>query len=369
MLLILIITALAIKIDGEPECYDDGSFIIPLKADSEKYTYTKEIKVTVDGKSLKGTWSNDKIKLTANSIDKYATFTGLEDQLIEKKTYTIKLDYKLRTESFEEDEEMTFDLECPGLFFTCNRLGIKINDCLTSKTGKFTSNIEIYGLEQSAKGKMDPLEVIDFLLDTQILYKDIDGLTSKKGSLPEGATVVKVSDNKYLVESNFPKYTTNHVTTMKVIFNDNLKRPCNPVDYSDVIFTNQKECVYKETEEDRELMTKEDQEKQKLIEEQSKLILEKSVEEKIKSLETKKFEIENELSKLYIQTGRNSEESEENKVEEKKQESMNTGYSVKESSGLTKKQGRLKIMSFFMIGVIALGGLLLFYLYREGYFY
>lgn len=330
--LLLIFSVSAIKVNNAA-CYDDGSFEITLKANSEKYAYTKEMIVSADNKKIKGTWDNDKIRLTSSADEKYATFTGLENQLVEEKEYSMKILYKLRTEESEEDSEINFSLKCPGLVFTCHKMSIKIKECLTSKSGKFTSILDIHGLEQSEKGKMDPIKVIGYILNTQLLYKDINGFTSKRGSLPEGAIIKKIAEDQYQIEANFPKYTTNHVKQIWVKFNDELKKPCNPLNYPNAIFSDKKDCEYKETEEDI-------------------------------------------LAELKEGVGEPTEPVNEQPEQEEKtdlSEAKKTGYSVKESvnagEGSPKKKERLNIMLFSLLGVIIIGGILLSYLYKQGYFY
>jgi len=372
--LLLVYSASAIKVENT-ECRDDGSFEITLKANSDKYAYTKEMIMSADGKRVKGSWDNDQIRLTSSASDKYATFSGLENQLREKKNYAMKIIYKLRTETSEEDAELTFDIECPGLLFTCKKIGIRVNDCLTSKSGKFTSNMDIYGLEQSERAKLDPFEVIDFILDAQILYRDINDRVSKRGSLPKDAVIKKVAENKYLIEANFDKYTTNHAKYMWVKFNDNLPRVCNPSDYPDIVLTYKKECEYKETEED---WLAEQEEKEDLVLGSLPTILEEtpveqlrdSVYNEINELEAKRAQIESRLNELYQKKDEIST-VDESSAEEIQEEPKNTGYSIKSSDieGSSKKADRLKILLVFLFGVIVVGGVLLTYLYKQGYFY
>lgn len=364
IILLLAFSVSAIKVH-ESGCYDDGSLKITLKANSEKDAYTKDMTILADEKRVKGSWDNTKLTLREPN-SKSATFTGIENQLVEKKVYSIKISYKERLGEAVEDAELGFDLECPGLLFTCEKLGIKIKDCVTSKTGKFTSNLDIYGLEQSKEGGMDPLKVIDYVLETQILYKDIFDYVSKKGSLPKGATITKTAENQYLIEANFDKYTTNHVKTMWAGFNNNLVRPCDPAKYSNIILSYKQGCEYKETEEDIVTWQKEQEEKQNLITGSLPEIknpveeLKKSLAEEIYELELKRTEIEAKLNELYEQR---EEQSQEEAEEEKP-----TGYSIKESDSSNKKT-QLKIMLISLSAVILIGGALLAYLYKEGYFY
>lgn len=365
IILLLAFSVSAIKV-YETECYDDGSIKLTLKANSEKDAYTKDMIILADEKRVKGSWDNTKLTLRETN-SKYATFTGLENQLIEKKSYAIKISYKERLGEAVEDAELSFDLECPGLLFTCEKLGIKIKDCVTSKTGKFSANLDIYGLEQSKEGEMDPLKVIDYVLETQILYKDISNHVSKKGSLPKGATITKTADNQYLIEANFGKYTTNHVETMWTGFNNNLVRPCDPTKYPSIILSYKQGCEYKETEEDVITWQKEQEEKQNLITgslpEIKKPVeeLKKSLAEEIYGLELRRTEIETKLNELYKQR-------EEQSPEEEKEEEKPTGYSIKES-GSSNKKTQLKIMLVSLLAVILIGGSLLAYLYKRGYFY
>lgn len=374
-LLVLLHSVSAIKVN-EAQCYDDGSIKIVLKANNEKEVYTKDIYITADDKRVKGSWEGEKLTILSGYDEKLATFTGIENQLTEQKTYSIKLAYKeIIGGSTIQDAELTFNLECPGLIFTCKRLGIKINDCLTSKRGKFTANLDIYGLEQSEKGTMDPMKVIDYMLETQILYKDINGYTSKLGSLPYGATITKTSPNQYVVEAEFDKYTTNHAKNMWANFNSNMVKQCKPSQYPDIILSSKKQCAYKETEEDMQAEKEEakEQETQSTTTQPKELPIDQlivNMYNEINDLETKKTQIEGRLNELY------QKRSELNELQGAKEEESKTGYSVKEPASQkeptpseAKKKSQLKILLLLLAMVIVIGGGLLGYLYRQGYFY
>ncbi|MDP2907187.1 MAG: hypothetical protein Q8O03_04565 [Nanoarchaeota archaeon] len=347
------------------KCFDDGSFNIVLKANSGIDAYTNTMVVSTGDKTLKGIWDNDVLKLT--SAQKMATFTGRENQLLEKKTYPIKINYKEGPPDAMVDAELTFDLECPGLSFSCERLGIKINDCTTSKRGDFNANLEIYGMEQSENAMLDPLKVVEYTLETQILYKDINGYTSKKGSLPLGATIKKTGDNKYSIEAQFDKYTTNHARNMWVKFNNMLPRTCSPIEYSDIILSHRQVCTYVETEGDF-IADKQEAEQQpglsltpKKWEEMPPEELRNAVSQEISDLETKKSDIETRLNELYNKrTGLGNAEEESKST---------TGYSIKESKSEAAKKSQLKILLLFLFITVTVGGSLLAYLYKEGYFY
>ncbi len=344
LLLAYPISALRVIFEGDEvtQCFDDGSLNIVLKANDEKDAYTKTMIVSTGDKTLKGIWDNDVLKLT--STEKIATFTGRENQLLEKKTYPIKINYKEGPPDAMVDAELTFDLECPGLSFSCERLGIKINDCMTSKRGDFNANLEIYGMEQSENAMLDPLKVIDYTLETQILYKDVNGYTSKKGSLPLGEVIKKTGENKYSVEAQFDKYTTNHVMNMWVKFNNRLPRPCSPAEYSDIILSHRQECKYVETEEDF-IADKKEAEQQSGIsltpkkwEEMPPEELKDAVSKEISDLETKKSDIETRLNELY------NKRTELGNVEEETKST--TGYSIKESKSEAAKKSQIKTLLF-----------------------
>jgi len=344
--LLLIFSASAIKIvEEETKCLDDGSIELVLKANSGKDAYTNDMTILAEGRNIKGKWEGEKISLS--QLYKEATFKSRENRLVEPRTYSLQLLYKETTDGInKEDAELTFDLECPGLFFTCEQLSVKIEECVTSLTGKFKAYMSIYGMEQSVKGTMDPLEVIDYDLNAKILYKDINGYTSKRGSMPAGATVTKLGPGKYLIASEFDEYTTNHVTDMIVRFNDQLKRPCNPADYPEAIFSNKATCDYRETEDD--------------IEADEDLLAKYREEEK----EPEKIETVEELVEEFL------EESEEGILEGTNEESMTTGNSVKEQITVQeRKKNQLKVLITILFSVLIIGGVLLSYLYKQGYFY
>ncbi len=367
LLLAFSISAIRVVNEGEEitQCFDDGSLQIVLKANNNKDAYTKTMIVTADDKTIKGTWDNSILSLTS-SADKQAIFTGKENQLIEAKTYLIKINFKEGPSTAMTDAELTFDLECPGLLFSCQRLGIKINDCMTSKRGDFETNLEIYGLEQSENAKLDPLKVIDYTLETQILYKDIDGYTSKKGSLPLGAAIQKTGNNKYNIKAQFDKYTTNHVKNMWVKFNNRLPTTCSLVQYPEITLSHRQACKYVETKEDF-IADKKEAEQQTTIsltpkkwEDMPPEELRQAVFKEITDLESKKSEIDTRLNELY---------NKKNELEKTKDDSTSTGYSIKEPQAESGKKSQLKILLLFLLIVVGVGGSLLAYLYKEGYFY
>lgn len=379
-LLLLILTSLllvssvsALKVvweadvsEGEDatECFDDGSFTIVLDANNNKDVYTKNIAIIIDSKTMKGTWDSEKLTLT-NALYKKAIFKGVENQLLETKSYPVKIAYKEGPEF--TDAELNFDLECPGLLFTCEKLGLKVNDCMTSKRGEFNANLEIYGLEQSENAMLDPLKVVEYILDTQILYKDVNGYTSKNGNLPEGATIKKTGDNKYLIEAQFDKYTTNHVKSMIARFNDQLPRPCNPAKYPGIILSHRQECKYVETEQDFIADQQEAEQEPKISltpkkwEEMPPEELREAVSKEISDLETKKSDIETRLNELYNKRTKLGEAEEDPE--------STTGYSIKDSKSEAAKKSQLKVLLLFLSITLVVGGSLLAYLYKEGYFY
>lgn len=254
--------------------------------------------------------------------------------------------------------------------FSCKRLGIKINDCTTSKREKFAANLDIYGLEQSQQGALDPLKVIEYILETQILYKDIDGYTSKRGSLPAGATIKKTGENKYLIEAEFGNYTTNHVKSMFARFNDKLPSPCNPTKYPELTLSHRQDCTYKETEEDftadkQEQQQEETQANPPKFEEMPVEQQIATIFNDISQLESKKSEIETKLNDLYQKRDELSKDTSTGDEDVEK-----TGYSVKEpKKEVSSKKSQLNTLLIFLSITVVAGGLLLGYLYKEGYFY
>ncbi|MBM3200000.1 hypothetical protein FJZ53_03600 [Candidatus Woesearchaeota archaeon] len=372
--MVLSMLLLACSVDAikvyDTQCYDDGSFKITLRANNEKDAYTSSMTLTADEKNIKGEWIGDRLTLTS-STEKEAVFEGSENQLVEAKSYAMKLLYKEGSESAEA--ELSFELQCPGLLFTCKRLGVKINDCLTSKSGLFEANLDIYGLEQSEKANLDPIKALEYIVDTMMLYKDINGYTSKRGSLPVGSTITKTGDGKYKISAQFDKYTTNRVTSLLARFNDNqLPTICSPVKYPGVILSHRQDCKYEQTQADIEAEKKARQQEKETASESvwtfatvnlDKLPPEKlreSLETEIKSLEDKKYKLDTKLNELY---------SKRNTLDQKeKEEAEKTGYTPLSKSDSAKKS-QLNTLLMVLLGVVVLGGGLLGLLYKEGYFY
>jgi len=361
MFFVIVSSVSAIKVE-KSSCDNDGSFEITLKANTNEYAETDDITITADGTKIKGSWDKSVIKMGADANEKQSIFKAEENQLVEEKDYTIKISYTGITESFESEKELDLELECPGLVFSCNRIGLEIEECFTTKSGRFTANLNIHGLEQSKEADLDPFDVIDYDLETQMLYKDINGYTSKKGNLIEGSNIMKIQDNTYAIKGSFPKYTTNYVKKMIVRFNDNLPRACIPTDYPDLILSDVKQCEYRQFEEEEEEEETgipegffEKPEPEEIVEEE---IPEEFAEEPPEEELNEKLEQE-------LDEGNTQDEP----VEETS-ESLNTGYIVAEdSSGTAKKKARLKVLVFSLLGVMIVSGALLSYLYKEGYFY
>lgn len=317
LFLLIVFSVSAVRLETA-ECFDDGRIEVTIKAGGS-IAYTNQISVFAEGKNLKGSWDKNFISLT-DPQNKKSTFISLENYLTGERSYQMTVYYTEKIdEETTQDGEFTFDLECPGLIFTCEKVGLKLNDCVSSKRGKITANMNIYGLEQSPGLNLDPLKVLDFKLRAQILYRDINGVVSKIGGLPEGAKITRVAENKYLVEAYFNKYTTNRVHDIQVNFNDKLTRPCSPINYPGGIFGDKISCTYVETEDDK-------------LDEKNEKEMAKAEEEAYR----------------------------------------NTGFSVIEDEApddKARKKGQLKTLMWILLGSLLIGGVLLYYLYEEGYFY
>lgn len=312
----------------DAQCYEDGSFKIEIMANSEDVIYMSDIILSAENRKVKGAWNNDRIWLTDSAANKYATFTGIEDQLILAEPYTIKIDYKMTKEDLTKiPKTETFELECPGLLFTCNRLSLNLKSCETSEGGKFTAQIEVMGLEQSERRKLDPVKVIDYILDADQYYKDITGRTGKRGSLPQGYTIERIKDYTYKISYSF--IDGNFIKDMWVKFNDNLPKQCNPSDYPQLQFSSKKECKHG-------VVTEEE-------------ILEEMDIEKIRE--------------------KYKEQITEKKEEQKEEPTQNpAGYSIKDAEITSQagKKSQLKLLGLILLGVIIVGGSAVFYFYKQG---
>ncbi len=221
-------------------CKNDGSFFIDLKAENKTPIYTSNITIRSGDAVLTGEWSSLYIKKSETSSREYATFTSEEDLLVEKKRYPLSIDYYLG----DEQKSAESYVDCPGLVFTCKRLGIEIERCYTMNN-EFNAYLVIKGLEQSEQSVMDPKAVVSYQLEVSGRYLDIDGIRTSKGSLPLGYRLTKDTKDRYFLSHSFED---NYVKKLWVGYNTEMPWSCSKDDYPEIAFYDYKECTIKKAE-------------------------------------------------------------------------------------------------------------------------
>jgi hypothetical protein len=239
--------------------------------------------------------------------------------LTSKRPYPINIEYKLTQEDgTKTDETQSLGIECPGVIFTCEELNISIESC-ENQGDLFRAVLNVKGLEQSKEAMMGLLQVVDFQLETENKYKDMDGKETSKGTLPEKAQAVRLEKDKYVIRYEFSSKNPNTVKILRASYNTNLKYPCDTEKYPEVKFYDSIEC--KRVEATQEVEPKKD---------------------------------------VAIQTQAVKEQSKETQTETKK-----TADQIIQQE--PKNYKPLAVISMILVGVLGFGGIILSYLYRRGY--
>ncbi|MFH1210841.1 MAG: hypothetical protein V1645_02900 [archaeon] len=315
IMLILAISVNAIEV-YDKECKNDGSIRLLLKADSKSTVYMTDVKVMYGQEEMKGDWDNQYITKSDTAKREYAEFQSYGSYLKEKKTYRINIEYQETGEDGEKTSRTdTLEIGCPGLVFSCNGLGIKIESC-TNSDELFRAVITAKGLEQSQEAKMDVKTAVDFLLEAENKYKDITGKEGSRGAVPEKAQVISPEKDKYVLRYEWEG--SNNIKTMRVGYNEDLTARCKPEEYPEIKFYDRMDCTTEET----------------TIKEEKK-----------------------EETPIATQA-----------VKETKQE---PAQKTKTADDILQEQPKnyrpLAIVSMILVGVLGFGGIILSYLYRRGY--
>lgn len=315
ILLILATSASAIEL-YDKVCNDDGSLKLVLKANDKSKVYTQDVEVRVGQTAMPGTWDINFITQSSSSVREYATYQSKGNILTAERSYPINVLYKaIQQDGSTKEESMPFEVECPGLLFSCENLNITMESCETQSSGLFRAVILIGGLEQSQKAKMDVMQVVDFAMEAENKYVDTTGKETSRGTLPQKAQVLRTEKDKYVVRYEFSSKKNNTVKTLWAGYNNNLKYNCQQDKYPEVKFYDRIECQKEE---------------------------EQQTEEEKESEETTPV-------------------NEEPSPEEKKKTSEEI------LAGQHKNYKPLAIVSIILVAVLGVGGIVLSYLYKRGY--
>ncbi len=321
---IIIILILTLGVNAleiyDKECKNDGSLRVVVKGDSKAKVYTSEIEVKVGQIAMPGSWDTNYVTRSTTAAREYSTYQSEANILTAKRSYPINVEYK----ETQEDGSKTigtapFEIECPGLVFSCKNLNITILSCENQEDGLFRSSIHISGLEQSEIAKMDVMQVVDFIIEAENKYKDMTGKETARGTLPYKAQVIRIEKDEYVVRYEFSSKNNNTVKTLWAGYNNNLKYTCKQVQYPEVKFYDKVECVKQETAQ----------------------------------------QTEPEEEKVDTQTETEKEQPKETQKPTKKAEQI-----IQEQP---KNYKPLAIVSIILIVVLSVGGIILSYLYKRGY--
>jgi len=304
----------------DKECKNDGSLKLVVKADSKNVLYTKDIEVRLGNTAMQGSWDRIDIVKSTTAARGYSTFQSEENILTAKRPYPINLIYKMTNEDGSEGyETKSFEVECPGLEFSCKNLNITIQSCENQEGGFFRAVLFIGGLEQSERAKMDINQVVDFMLETENKYKDTTGKETTRGTLPYKSQVIRMQKDMHVVRYEFSSKNMNTVKNIWAGYNNNMRYQCKQDKYPSVKFYDKIDCTIPQVT----------QEEQK---------------------EEYEVEIETEAVRQTPQQNEENQKTAEQILQEK-----------------PKNYKPLAIVSIILILVLAVGGIILSYLYKRGY--
>lgn len=329
LVLVFSLTANALEV-YDKQCKSDGSLKLILKADNKAKVYTDNIQVKVGNNLMVGSWDPLYITQSDKSSREYATFQSEENVLTVKRSYPLSITYlSVYDEGNKSLETKSFEVECPGLVFSCKEMNISIESCGTSKDWLFRSVISIKGLEQSDAAKMSVLDVVDFVLDAENKYKDMSGKETSKGGLPLSSEVVRLDKDKYVLRYEFSSKKNNTINSLWVGFNKDLRFPCNFDKYPEVKPYDKVDCS-RESDEDAGLSVEP-------VETPPK------AEPSAKSSEVK------------------------DEIPQKSLANPNTKSADQILENQPKNYKSLVIITIVLVVVISIGGIVLSYLYKRGY--
>ena len=235
-LLVLALIVASLPVSGAflygSECREDGSFQFTVQGDEDAKAETEPIVLKVEGKEVYGAWDRAFFRKSSESKKAFATFTGEENQLLQKKSYLALMEYALNFENGTEDQrEISFTLDCPGLVYTCKQLGLELTSC-TNEEGAVRAELLLTGLQQSPQATMVPEKVLDFQFVMKERYKDIRGASSREGSLPEKYQILHLGTDQYVMRA--PLEDGNWAESLLVMLNEDLYKPCPASLYPDM---------------------------------------------------------------------------------------------------------------------------------------
>lgn len=213
VIVLLISPAYALRV-YDSECDKSGKATLTFEATSEDDVIATEnitLKGT-DGKIIYGTWARKDIKKSDSRDRQYVDFVTDEGVFNESKSYTINA-------YFNEDDQnktISYTFDCPGLFFTCSLLDVKVLECYNDNN-LFNAEFYVGGLDNQGYGKRIDIENgLHYSVKTTNNYVDVNGKSSKNGNLPENVEIVSKGNGLYSITYEFP--SQNNVERFSVAY-------------------------------------------------------------------------------------------------------------------------------------------------------
>ncbi|MDD5254359.1 MAG: hypothetical protein PHG05_04670 [Candidatus Nanoarchaeia archaeon] len=246
-LLMLIPSVLAVDVLDvyTAECNNKGSIEVKFYITQEDY------KVSIDSMNLKindvlfeGNWSNDRyLKKGEDSSKENAIAIYPEGTFSKNQMYTGILKYTQEslegaTKGNKEEKTLSFYVDCPGLQFTCENLGLEVKSCVNTLNG-FEADLVMKGMEQSPAFNIDPKEDIKYYFKAELPYEQVNGANTKQGDLPKQYTLKRVSEGNYKLKFNIG---TNKINEMYIQYKD-FPVPCPESQYPAVRFYSHLACT------------------------------------------------------------------------------------------------------------------------------
>lgn len=183
-------------------CYKDGSLRLKVYSEDNKISvddvnviarYRDRFGLIISKFEVNGSWDKDYIS------DEGSVFKSKDAQINFPGDYDIILEYKEGVNK----KIMSWELNCVGLIFSCELINVDIKNCTNVDNKYFSLLVELSGINQSIARQIDIFEDVSYGVVAENNYKDIKGLFSNKGSLPEDIKIDKINENLYLFSKEF----------------------------------------------------------------------------------------------------------------------------------------------------------------------
>ncbi len=202
---------------GESSCKDDGTLSFRVTTDElNSYLYFNEsstIKVTTPKSeilSVPTNWSRNELQGGSSSSYQTDNYFYQNEILIANWSGVYKVDINFREFNYKNGSSTprnyNFEIKnCPGLLFSCRLVGLNLDDCYTMDNkfyAYFTANLDKQSDETNAK-TIDVEKGLIYTVESNEKYMETTGNLVKRGKLPKGYSIKKISKDKYLLQADF----------------------------------------------------------------------------------------------------------------------------------------------------------------------